>query len=95
MALFQGASEGEDSNSDDAEKGEPQEEPEAEEDPADLHQQPGQEAGGVQALEGSSGEESDDSEEGERGQNPTGEAEEEEVHFPDTTIDLSHLQLQR
>ncbi|KAJ6654024.1 hypothetical protein lerEdw1_007533 [Lerista edwardsae] len=91
-------SEGDDSNSDDGEKKEPpEEEPGAEEDPPDLCHQPGDEAGDVLAPEGSSGEESADSEEeeeeeGEGAQEPASWA---EVHFPDTTIDLSHLQLQR
>ncbi|XP_061468595.1 ribosome quality control complex subunit NEMF [Rhineura floridana] len=92
------APEGDDSSSSDGgEKEDPQDTPVKGEDPAETHQQEGDRKGAGDALapEGSSDEEYVDSEEeGKGGQEPTRNASE-EPHFPDTTIDLSHLQSQR
>ncbi|XP_060125791.1 ribosome quality control complex subunit NEMF isoform X1 [Zootoca vivipara] len=91
------APEGDDSSSSDGEKEEPQEKAEDEEDPAETpHQEgDGDGAGDALALEGSSDEEYADSEEEGKGSQELAKQASEEIHFPDTTIDLSHLQSQR
>ncbi|XP_062824787.1 ribosome quality control complex subunit NEMF [Anolis carolinensis] len=83
------APEGEESSSEDGEKGESQEKGESEQDPSETHQREGD------LVAGSSEEEDAGSEdEGEGEEEPAKEASE-EIHFPDTTIDLSHLHTQR
>ncbi|XP_042310967.1 nuclear export mediator factor NEMF [Sceloporus undulatus] len=91
------APEGDESSSDDSEKGESREKPENEQDPTETHQQEGEngrdETG--EALEGSSDEENAGSQEEGEGEEELTKEVSEEISFPDTTIDLSHLQSQR
>ncbi|XP_054827883.1 ribosome quality control complex subunit NEMF [Eublepharis macularius] len=92
------APDGDDSSSDDGERGEPKENPGKAEDSDEEHhlEAGGEGTGDALASEGSSSEENPDSEEeDEEAQEPVKKAQEEEISFPDTTIDLSHLQSQR
>ncbi|KAG8126706.1 putative Colon cancer antigen 1 protein, partial [Naja naja] len=83
-----------DDDDDDAHKEESQDKPENEEDFAELHNEQcdGNGAGDALVMEGSSDEENGNLEE-EEDEEPTRNAS--EILFPDTTIDLSHLQSQR
>lgn len=95
LAFYQDAPEGDETSSDeDAHKEESQEKPENEEHFAEIHNEEcvGNGAGDALVMEESSEEENEVLEE-EEDEEPTSNAS--DILFPDTTIDLSHLQSQR
>lgn len=99
LAFYQDAPEGDETSSDDddddAHKEENQEKPEIEEHFAEIHNEEcdGNGAGDALVMEGSSEEENEVLEEEEDDEELARNAS--EILFPDTTIDLSHLQSQR